>query len=562
MRILVTAPWIERNEGVAFETSASDLLRTTDPAHAELIPAIDFELRIGLRDATHVAITTSRRRLVHLGKTRRRSVLALGESCTIGGYTLRVESGADDLCDYRLVFGYAPVSAVDEGARTSLFLAGWRARRWSLILVAVTVGFAFLTPFLSTLESPVMPDQAADPAASLKSPLPERLQSLLPTKDAWSAGPVHEAHRAAGLGSDCTACHTHPFQSIPDTACLTCHEKIREHAVLTTSDHDVFTQSTCADCHTEHRVPSTLVTGSARMCVDCHRRAQPWDPDMPVVSAFTAVGHPEFEVSLWREDARAPSPVGTDWIRVKQRHSPAQRASETSNLTFPHDVHLKSDNVALMNKGRTLECANCHRIDRSDGDVIPIGMTRDCESCHALTLDLAEPELRLTHGSERVVIAELRSHFTRKVELAGATATERRLRQEVAHQFGSAGCGLCHDVRQIPERPVESSWRIAPVRLVDEWFRGARFDHRPHLTNPGIDGKPVSCLDCHAADTSSSANDVLMPVLDTCLSCHNSQRTESTGICLDCHGYHTAFGTPSVEARDAFASDKHRAPAL
>ncbi|MGA1371221.1 MAG: cytochrome c3 family protein [Pseudomonadales bacterium] len=561
MRILITAPWIASAEGVELETSTSELLRTSDPAHAELVPGIDFELQITREDASHIRVTTSKRRVVHRGKTRRSSVLAPGESCLIGGYTLRVESSTADDGGTRLVFGYAPIRAVDEGARTSLFLAGWRARRWSFILVAVMACFAFLTPFLSTLDSALMTNEAANQPGATESLLPMPVRRLLPTKDAWSAGPVHEAHHAAGIGSDCTACHTRAFQSIPDSACLTCHEQVREHALLTISNHAALTESTCADCHAEHIEPSALVTGSATLCVDCHQAARPWSPNMPVVSAFSTAGHPQFEVSLWRENPSADASADTRWIRVKQIHSNTERARESSNLTFPHELHLNSDNVALMNEGQTLVCANCHRIDQSNGDVTPVEMTRDCGACHALTLDLAAPDLRLTHGSERVVIAELRAHFMRKAAGANPAVAERRLRQEVAHQFGSAGCGLCHDVRQRPDETIEDSWRVAPVRIADDWYRGARFDHRPHLTNPGINGKAVSCLDCHAADTSSSAQDVLMPVLDTCLSCHNSERIEQAGICLDCHGYHSAFGTPSVEARGHVMPIEYRVPA-
>lgn len=545
MRVLVKAPWIEDSAGIELQTQTSVLLRTSDPAHAKLLPGIDFDLSVLLEDNASIVIKANRRTIHFAGKTRRRATLAQGEACSIGPYTVRIEANNHE-ADYRLVFDYAPIPAIDENARTSLSLAGWQASRWSVALVAIMAAFAFLTPFLSTLSSPAY------------TALPPKVQGLLPSRDAWSIGPIHEAHRTAGIGTECEACHSSPFTSIPDSACMTCHEKIREHVVLTASSHKAFTDTTCADCHTEHMEPSRLVTASAMLCIDCHRAPTSWQADMPVVTSFTTLGHPDFKVSLWHEDNNAVGAAA--WEMVETTHSLGRPAKEQSSLSFPHDLHLDSDNVTLMNQGTPLDCSSCHRIDSQNGSITPLDMPRDCGSCHRLTLDLDQPVLTLTHGSERVVIAELQSHFARKAAATGATNTERRVQQEIAHQFGSAGCGLCHEVREQPERPIDERWRVSPVRSPDSWYRSSLFDHRPHLTGPGINGQFVSCLDCHAADTSSSANDVLMPVLETCLSCHNPARIESPGICLDCHVFHSHYGTPSIESRGAPIGHKMDSP--
>ncbi|MFM7121400.1 MAG: hypothetical protein ACKOZX_14345, partial [Gammaproteobacteria bacterium] len=136
---------MEDSAGVELQTQTSVLLQTSDPMHAKLLPCIDFDLSVSLEDNASIVIKANRRTIRFAGKTRRRATLAQGEACSIGPYTVRIEANNHE-ADYRLVFDYAPIPAIDENARTSLSLAGWQASRWSVALVAIMAAFAFLTP--------------------------------------------------------------------------------------------------------------------------------------------------------------------------------------------------------------------------------------------------------------------------------------------------------------------------------------------------------------------------------------------------------------------------------
>ena len=65
-----------------------------------------------------------------------------------------------------------------------------------------------------------------------------------------------------------------------------------------------------------------------------------------------------------------------------------------------------------------------------------------------------------------------------------------------------------------------------------------RFDHQSHLTQSGERSDQL-CLSCHAADSSSLSEDILMPEQDNCLQCHDTHSSSSVQLeCVDCHSYH------------------------
>ena len=64
------------------------------------------------------------------------------------------------------------------------------------------------------------------------------------------------------------------------------------------------------------------------------------------------------------------------------------------------------------------------------------------------------------------------------------------------------------------------------------------FDHAAHGDDVAV------CTDCHTAETSGEATDLLIPDLASCRDCHLGESAVKTeeitpSSCAMCHGYHT-----------------------
>jgi hypothetical protein len=120
--------------------------------------------------------------------------------------------------------------------------------------------------------------------------------------------------------------------------------------------------------------------------------------------------------------------------------------------------------------------------------------------------------------------------------------------QVAADLFERRACADCHEVRR-EGTAAEPAWKVARVKLPDRWMPHARFDHAAHGTSL------TPCSTCHAAESSKTADDVLMPTIATCRDCHGgedgtaSPATATTkaadtttaripSACIDCHGFH------------------------
>jgi hypothetical protein len=151
----------------------------------------------------------------------------------------------------------------------------------------------------------------------------------------------------------------------------------------------------------------------------------------------------------------------------------------------------------------------------------------------------------------------LRPDLKRAENVLFVLAEQRNLERGAFGDLGPEGrrgeCVHCHvetaessQKRQrgedVPPEYGLSSWRVRPdgSRSAEHWFSDARFDHRSHAT--------VGCGRCHAAATSEKSSDVLLPKMETCAQCHNTQ----VGVrndCVGCHQYHPRGGTASHSRR-------------
>jgi predicted CXXCH cytochrome family protein len=84
------------------------------------------------------------------------------------------------------------------------------------------------------------------------------------------------------------------------------------------------------------------------------------------------------------------------------------------------------------------------------------------------------------------------------------------------------------------------------------------FSHETHKTE--------SCSSCHAAAKSMNADELLLPDIDSCRSCHGGEASNAKvpSSCALCHSYHFAAGAPWISAvrnaRSKTGLDMARAP--
>lgn len=399
---------------------------------------------------------------------------------------------------------------------------------------------------------------------------------------AWSTGELSMKHH--DLEENCEACHQAAFVSVQDETCLTCHEEIKDHADMPRqalgsppmSTGDALQWSIgetlgkegplgCVSCHTEHEGQTRQVAAKEQFCSDCHSELDTrlTDVDFGNASDF-GKKHPQFRPAIYTAQ------FATKPVRVSLDDKPV----EESGLKFTHDEHLDTQGgvarmaINLARYGAPLECSDCHS-EWSDeglilqvsenggkpsdyGDFAPVVMEDACESCHSLVFDRAGPAFRnLRHGDVDDLMADLAtmdrgpsrpmvsgrgrpgqfarggtyySNFGRP--MSAYIAVNRALER-------TGVCGECHI-------PTTTNGRrdLTPVNLPSRFLWQGYFPHSAH-------GEDVAeCTDCHNAEQSDAATDLLIPDLASCRECHMGETAVKTeeitpSGCAMCHAYHT-----------------------
>lgn len=391
------------------------------------------------------------------------------------------------------------------------------------------------------------------PAAShYSSGLSAFLQgSPLPSRNAWQAGELASAHHF--FQSECSACHSEPFAWVKDGDCLTCHALTPAHADPAVFNLPELGEARCAHCHRDHNGKNGLIREDQSLCSDCHRGLGERTAGASTLGDATDFGldHPEFKVSLPRWDANGRF--------TPERVTLAADLRENSGLKFPHDLHLDREGINAPDGRRVLVCASCHEPDAGGKVMKPVDFETMCQSCHALSFDVTEPERQVPHARITEIFYMLDEFYARRAlegvvrdESAPVTLRTRRLpgqavepqqrqlaltwARDKARQVGESlftgkACTVCHQVA--PGRSTEEPWTVAPVRVAGVWFPKSEFDHRSHTT--------MACADCHQAEASDSSQDLLLPDIANCRQCHaggqgGHDKLESG--CISCHGYH------------------------
>ena len=209
--------------------------------------------------------------------------------------------------------------------------------------------------------------------------------------------------------------------------------------------------------------------------------------------------------------------------------------------------------VSLPRYGNPLECKDCHSLNADKIGFKEVKMEDACESCHSLVSgrtasgfsklrhgdikDLAEDLSRISTGP-RATPASTR---TRPGQFArgGAYAADfgRPVRAYIGLSNALSTGGICTECH-IPTRKAGQA-DLIPVNLPDRFLTSGFFSHEAH--------KKEECTDCHAADTSKVATDLLIPDLKSCRDCHLGATAVKTkkivpSSCAMCHSYHVPSG--------------------
>lgn len=386
---------------------------------------------------------------------------------------------------------------------------------------------------------------------------------------AWTSGELSLKHH--DLEDNCESCHVAAFESVRDETCIGCHKDTGNHApmprlakgapALTPGDALQWRIAEslgkegrlgCVSCHSEHEGPVRTQAGSGSFCSDCHNTLDTRLTDTSLANAHDfGKGHPQFR-PVYYASFGAAKPV-----RAAAGTSPVER----SGLVFPHDVHMNARGgaarmaVNLRQYGKPLECSDCHALTADKISFKPVKMEDSCEGCHSLVSgrgvggftrlrhgdvkDLAEDLARITTGTRRSIgPARQRPGQIGSAAPAYAADFGRPVRAYIGLSNALSAGGLCTECH-LPTRGPTGQADLMPVNLPDRFLTSGYFNHEAH--------RKQECTDCHAADTSKAASDLLIPDLKSCRECHLGATAVKTkkivpSDCAMCHAYHLPAG--------------------
>lgn len=484
------------------------------------------------------------------GAPTRRARLAPGDKVTIGPYDLQAgepPAGRELMIAVELVRPLGDhLEQLKQRSRTRLE-STWLSKRrtsWGLFLalallfLAAPVAWSLMTPAADGMANMDQRHAAAFP--------------LTPDKP-WDSGDFSSSHKF--FANDCKTCHVKPFQQVRDDACLSCHGAINHHG-----EPELFAQASaalpaCQSCHKEHNGDSGIILTRQALCVDCHADLKSRAPETALlnVSDFGS-GHPGFRPTVVVDHAKGK----VERIALTDR----DRLKEDGGVRFPHDKHLTRANGGLRTPDgrRIMECGDCHTPEPGGMGMQPIRMETHCAECHQLNFEPRDPERTVPHGKPKEVQLILTDYYA-KVALEGgfddpaAPAAVRRLpgtplapearaealawakaraEEAISTAFGKQLCGYCHAVVQ----GADGAWDVVKPMLADRWLAMGKFHHESHAS--------VECGECHAAETSKEAADVLLPDIAKCQSCHGGESASAKvpSACVMCHDFHNPAFPP------------------
>ncbi|MEZ0316621.1 MAG: cytochrome c3 family protein, partial [Methylophilaceae bacterium] len=368
--------------------------------------------------------------------------------------------------------------------------------------------------------------------------------------------------------NDCKACHSTPFVQVQDKDCLSCHRNIADHVDRKVATVSALADQKCASCHREHNGEDSLAKQNksymAENCASCHSDIKKSFAKTKTenVEDF-ATKHPEFRYQL----ALSAKPKDLERTRLVK----GQMLKEKTALKFPHDVHLKEGGVKSPKGKVKVDCATCHKLNTDGLGFAQVTMKENCQSCHDLKFEPAISNREVPHGSVELVLSTLREFYSyvqvnavpidsspltapinlvrpgkdlpRTASFVHSNGSSRSRAADAAISlFEKTSCKVCHEISRISEPGRQGTsgrdlpqWKVAPLTPTHPWLTQSQFNHAKH--------RIAECTDCHAANKSKKAEEVLMPDIKVCKDCHTGSKPESNKLVSDCglcHGFHMA----------------------
>ncbi len=559
-------------------------LHLSDPRisllHAEIVTNVDHTSHIEAHGGT-VSVG---------GEITLNAKISVGQRILLGPFEVIVLPITDDADIALSVELIDPLSDDLESVKSRInagLASTWLSKRVFSWIAAISVLTVFLAwPVWHALEREKGLVLKTSNATLLKTTATKPLKPLLSADASWDVGPLASAH--ASFGSDCGACHQHPFKQVQNQACEDCHKKIGWHFALDTPQaktvhNAVFNDTNCSDCHRDHKGANGLVRGDSKLCTDCHDNLKAKHPQTGVsdVADFSK-DHPPFKVSMLLRgtgSTKKPSDSNTAASNVhieRIAQTDKTRYVESSGLKFPHNVHVDPKGVRSPAGRVQMECKNCHEADETGTRFKPTTMGAHCQSCHSLEFEPNASSRQVPHGKIADVIATVREHYAlaalgsnlgsnlgpnavtnvpapfNAVEyqrgakeevtpaapqrtLAWATSKASQINREI---FEVRLCFTCHEISKTKSTADDvARWQITPIVITQHWLPKARFPHTAHATE--------KCSSCHDVAKSKLSNDIAIPTIENCRECHSGNvatKDKAPGTCETCHGFHT--GSP------------------
>jgi hypothetical protein len=108
-----------------------------------------------------------------------------------------------------------------------------------------------------------------------------------------------------------------------------------------------------------------------------------------------------------------------------------------------------------------------------------------------------------------------------------------------------------------PGVPGALNYGIAPVRLTSRYLPWGDFNHNVPEHHLDANGAP-NCDTCHKAKSSAHAQDVMLPGIAQCGTCHGKTKAQApmaaSSDCAECHGFHNP-GLPASSRRRELAQN-------
>jgi len=416
---------------------------------------------------------------------------------------------------------------------------------------------------------------------------------------AYSSGRLSQAH--AVLEKECAACHLQHAGGYraesTDSACLACHDGPSHHTStggVKPGCRDCHTEhrgrlrladapsQSCAECHANLRVSNKDTQYSPRI-----RSLEDGHPEFLALRASPSVtphdpGTLKFNHALHMMAIRRGPNGPTVQLACSDCHRPA--ASQGAQWEYGDAAYVaaplgyKPEDQTLPIRSRGLAAP---RPATGRERMAPPTFAKACAGCHLLTFDKRFDE-GAPHDTPQAVDAQLLKKYSAYIathpgelrevqdpqrmlagQASGPSSRTLSAAQWVKEQTAVAEqllwhktCVECHRISATPLADVKMArWdaaaaeypqtaasgagdavvralpAVAPADTTLEWLPHARFDHDAH--------RGFSCTGCHQqALKSRESQDILIPGIAVCRTCHAPGPGYASPNCSECHTYH------------------------